>query len=419
MLGEELAQMQDPIAWSFREGEFPPVGIALPLQTCPNLRAGWKLSEVLIDNADTEFAFPDNEQPRYDAFFQENYDKHGFSKNDDKLMLIRNPTDFTDIGQLKLQTRPTKYSKTLFFKEYFRQNENSKRTAIETLVRKEGVCTFSSNLCMHATIVTADERILFVRRKPKVAYSAGRWAASVEENALPDDLKWSAPALHWGQRLLQEELSVGPDDYENNELRALAVFLETDVMNCSLCSVMPLKLNSAELTSLIDFPTADPHDHEFDQFCFLDFNESLREFADPTFEPRHPTTDYRLLLTYMHLFGRPQTIRQLSQIRPKQPKHGEPQIHTVPAQSRTDAKIKWQAHAAALVNRYPERSNKEIAAEVGVHPGQLSRSELFQQAAALARSTKFERPKGYVKTDPNTGQRAGIEAYDEDGDNDR
>lgn len=69
-------------------------------------------------------------------------------------------------------------------------------------------------------------------------------------------------------------------------------------------------------------------------------------------------------------------------------------------------KYEWLARAMMLVDEHTDWPDAKIARQVGVHPGTLSRSEYYRQAASMARGRKEEnRPRGEVYINPETGLR--------------
>jgi hypothetical protein len=74
-------------------------------------------------------------------------------------------------------------------------------------------------------------------------------------------------------------------------------------------------------------------------------------------------------------------------------------------------KLEWLAKAMLLVNKNPEKSDAQIAKEVGRHPSQLSRSNEYQAAAKYAREKAID--KGYRKAAADGG---GIESYSSEDD---
>ena len=66
-----------------------------------------------------------------------------------------------------------------------------------------------------------------------------------------------------------------------------------------------------------------------------------------------------------------------------------------------------------LVRDHPDWTDSKIATEVGRNPSQLSRNETYRLAAAMARGDKRGRPAGFVKFDPESGQRD-VDGFSED-----
>ena len=62
-------------------------------------------------------------------------------------------------------------------------------------------------------------------------------------------------------------------------------------------------------------------------------------------------------------------------------------------------RMEWLTRAILSVNKHPDWSDAEIARHVGVHRGTLTRNTTYRRAAALARGSKTDLPRGYVKTE--------------------
>jgi isopentenyldiphosphate isomerase len=159
---------------------------------------------------------------------------------------------------------------------------------------------------MHMVVVTSDNRLLLTQRSPKVEYYPGTWSASVEEQLLREDFKngEQATALNWGKRLLKEELGLEPDAYHNDNLRILSVFLESDILNISVCGYAELRINSVTFDTIIrGHPRTD---YEFTDWTFIELDKTY--LFSELFKPRrsyHPTSGYRFLQTLLKNFGTP------------------------------------------------------------------------------------------------------------------
>ena len=82
--------------------------------------------------------------------------------------------------------------------------------------------------------------------------------------------------------------------------------------------------------------------------------------------------------------------------------------------SKKAERVEWLARALLLVQEHPEWPDAEVARQVEKHPSTLSRNKTYQQAAAMARSSKKDRHRGFIVMDEDSGQRRGVVAYSDD-----
>ena len=85
----------------------------------------------------------------------------------------------------------------------------------------------------------------------------------------------------------------------------------------------------------------------------------------------------------------------------------------VPAVTKRQKRAKWLAEAMLLVSDHPDRSDRQIAKDVGKNPSTLSRSRVYQAAAALARGDTDKLKRGHITRDAETGL-TDVEAYADD-----
>lgn len=283
-------------------------GDALSMQDCPFLREGWPLDSVRLVLKDSEeFQMPVIHKSSYEDYIHREWDNKRFVDDRVKYMLSLNPTAFSDSPSLILELKRTKYSEMEYYRDNVASLASTRNTLIEDLVRGSRLPKFPHSLCMHLVVVTTDSQILLTKRSPKVAYFPSTWSASVEEQLATEDLDkrtGEASALHWGQRLLCEELGLDQDQYHSDNLRLLSVFLESDYLNVSLCAIVELRIDYSHLDSVI---SGQPRtDYEFSEWAFtpLDRRQLLSELIYPK-RSYHPTTGYRLLYTFLKYFGSP------------------------------------------------------------------------------------------------------------------
>lgn len=274
---------------------------AVSLQTCPELHRGWQASEVRLDHDTTRFTFPKEYEEPYQKYFEKCYQEKRFFDDRVKIMLTDNPIAFFNSPTLLLKTQETLYSQTHFY----RDNVATLIPKRDELIRKvfnELHILFPHSLCLHATVVTKDKKVLITKRSLKVAYFPGTWSCSAEEQLSHRDVEESPDRvmLKCFKRLLQEELRLGSETYNENNLRILSVFLLSDDLGICVCGHAVLDIDSAELNQIIE--SLPRTDYEFTEWVFLTHKELLDELFHPT-RPYHPTSGYRMLLTLIKRYG--------------------------------------------------------------------------------------------------------------------
>jgi pyrimidine deaminase RibD-like protein len=282
-------------------------GDALSLQDCPNVREGWPIGRVdLILEPEKQFELPPNLIESYKLYVSAHVQDRRFKDDKEKLMLAINPVSFSDSSSLALNVIRTTWFHIQFYKDNIATVPSLRDPLIDNLVRGSLRADFPNALCMHLIVITQDHKVLLTKRSPKVAYHPNSWSASVEEQLDIQDLdgKTETDCRAWAVRFLQEELGLGPEGYHADTIRILSVFLESDILGISLCTTVELSLSSDDLIPIL---RANPRtDYEFTEWAFLDCErESLMtELLNPS-KRYHPTTEYRLLMTFLKYFGPP------------------------------------------------------------------------------------------------------------------
>jgi len=123
--------------------------------------------------------------------------------------------------------------------------------------------------------------------------------------------KKSSEVLHWSQRALREELGLQAGTFDPKNIRILSVFLESDILNISLCCWVQLKIDSNTLAAILRMI---PHsDDELTAWSFIDCSES--ELIPEILWGRgvtsyHPTSQFRMLMALMKIKGLPKNAHQ-------------------------------------------------------------------------------------------------------------
>ena len=277
-------------------------GGELSLQTCPDLHRGWNMSTIQLSHDTTKFSLPDEYKQLYEKYFEKYKQEKRFFDDGIKYMVTHNPIAFSDSPTLKLQIKETKYSEI----QYYCDNIALIIPKRDALISKavNGSILFPHSLCMHAIVVTSNDKVLLTKRSRKVAYYPKAWACSVEEQLAYQDLQdgTDEAILKLGQRLLKEELGLEKTTYNNNNMRILSVFLESDCLNISLCAHIKLDIDSTELDKILKYePRAD---YEFTEWALIEYKELQDELFHPTRE-YHPSSGYRMLMALIKRYGEP------------------------------------------------------------------------------------------------------------------
>jgi len=276
---------------------------ALTLQRCPHLDTGWTAAEVSIHHSAYYFLIPAEHATDYTSF------RSGLSGEDGiKIMLSKNPISFTDSPRLILETQLTRFSVVQFYRNLTQASPVLRDQLAETLLRDLTV-TFPHSLCLEL-VVTRDDRLLRTKRSPKVTYDPGKWSCSIAEQMASVDISEGATegvVAHWLSRTLKEELGLYLSrDYDVANFRILSVFLESDIMNVSLCGIVRLDVDHRALAAILNPIVNAPRrkDDEFTAFDFVDWKDAYRDLRSATAAATYYTTSrYKMLMAALNRFG--------------------------------------------------------------------------------------------------------------------
>jgi transcriptional regulator with XRE-family HTH domain len=288
---------------------------AISLQNCPDLledrpglEKGWAVSAVQLYQDDSEtFALPARYKESYGQYVAEQYDDKGFYDDGEKFMLLYNPSSSSDSPTLRLHTRSTRWSEFQYYGDTIARVATQRRLLIDELIVGPSLCAhFPHSLCMGMVVITDDMKILRIKRSGKVINSRNLWAVSIDEQLSRSDLEGGETSVvtNWARRLLWEELALGTNRYEMDNIRISSVFLETDILNTSLSACAKLEIDSTTLDTLLQGPR--PDDEEFLMWDFLELRQDilLQEMIRPS-RAYHSTSRYHMLMTLLRFFGLP------------------------------------------------------------------------------------------------------------------
>lgn len=284
---------------------------SLTLAICPELHRGWKVSEIQLHHDTTSFSLPKKYKERYEEYKNRHFEKKRLFDDGIKIMFTRNPRVGTDSKTLVLHTQETSYSIVQFYRDNVAVNISERDRLIHAAVETE--LKFPHSVGAHIVVVTNDSKVLLTKRSQKVAYYPGTWSCSLEEQLSQADLQKGANTvmLDLIARALLEELGLGAEKYNKDNLRILSVFLESDILNVSVCGHVVLDMSSTELDNrLHGLPRAD---YEFHEWIFISHDELLKEIFEPE-RIYHPTSRYRMIMALLRQSGEPQIAKALQRM---------------------------------------------------------------------------------------------------------
>ncbi len=292
--------------------EFNAIGwnSAISLQTSPELHRGWQASEVRLAHNTVRFSLPEEYKQQYQEYHGKYFEEKNFRDDKVKIMLTNNPVAFSDSPTLKLKTRETLYSEGQFYHDNIAIIPKKRNELIRNAINGLKIL-FPHSLCLHIVIVTSDDEVLITKRSKKVSDYPGKWSCSIEERMTPEDIAQNQDeaVLKWFERSLKEELGLGRESYNENNLRVLSVFLESDILNISVCAHATLNISTAEMKRMLEIPRID---YEFDDWKFLTHKKLLDELFYPdSTRPYHPTSGYRMLMALIKRHGEPWMMSEL------------------------------------------------------------------------------------------------------------
>ena len=286
----------------------PNVGTAKTLRLCPEVKRGWLMGETRLNDDSTVFQMPTELEQLYKSYFAANYETKGFERDNERFMLVEVPLSLSDtVRKISLKTKRSRYSYSLFCAEVIAADPVRRAGLIKEINDTEIIRT-PHTFCLHLVVVTEDEKILITKRSPNLKWYPKTWACSIEEQLGIEDLSGGidGAVLHWGKRALLEELGVDQISYSDENLRLLSVFLESDILNVSLCGYAALNISSAQLSDTIKRKPR--KDNEFTDWSYVpNTDEALMAeiLTNRLDREYHPTSRYRMLMALLKRNGLP------------------------------------------------------------------------------------------------------------------
>ena len=286
-------------------------GTALSLRECPAITQGWRMADVRIKHSEGDwFQMPEEYRTRFERYYKQFYTEKRFADDREKFQVIRKPVAISDTPTLILETRSCRFSQVCFYRDEIAMDRVVRDPLIEQVVRGSGQANFPHVFALQLVVVTSDGKALIVKRPEDMAFMPGLWSCTIEEQLDRKDFEdggQDAAILNLGKRILREEMSLDDAAYDTDDLRLLSVALESDTLTMVICGYVKLHFNQAQLERwLHGIPK---EDLEFTAWEFLDVSRPrevlLAEARGSRRYSYHPTAGYRMVLMFMHRFGRP------------------------------------------------------------------------------------------------------------------
>lgn len=306
-LAEFFAARTDPIL-----DEVAHMGISWgscqTVTACPDLSAGWTSSDVRFSLDTSPYRWStlgrgvDTFSTRdlsneYETFRQGTFSER-YSTDARRLTLTRRPTAFSDQQSIRLDLRPTRWSQLQFFWSVLLTPELRKTCADRSLTEEQ--IAQPNSLCLHLIVQTDEGQILLTRAPAtKRDDHPSSWAASLGEQIDERDIAHldSGCLTRWVARALHEELFVADSEFDDDDVRALALIYEGEIANFALVTIVRIALTSTELERRIK--TATRPDNEFSDTRYVEIDE-IPGIVGGDMTAYHPTSGIRLLYAYIH-----------------------------------------------------------------------------------------------------------------------
>ncbi|MFN8376848.1 MAG: toll/interleukin-1 receptor domain-containing protein, partial [Anaerolineae bacterium] len=155
-------------------------GTCMSLAEHPALLHGksWAMKEVRLQHRPIKFTVPVDHKDAYQHYFDSSYDKKRFFDDGEKVMLEHVPHTSIDSPTLMLETLQTQYSVTKYYSEIIAPSLSDRDHIINTLI-EQGKVNCAHSFCMHAIIVTSDDKVLITQRSWRVAYYPSAWQCTL------------------------------------------------------------------------------------------------------------------------------------------------------------------------------------------------------------------------------------------------
>lgn len=285
---------------------------------CPHLIEGWKSEDIVIDNYDDIMLEMNQFDGLYDRYI-EFYNSKQFQQvifrgnNLARVMVKEFDTNYNrNQPRLFLKLKRSEWSQCSFIWKRFKVHEELLKEATDQLINKKGKL-YPNSFTLHLVVISSDNKIVLSRISNQkfndypdsIAATLGEQLEQIdfiEENSISEDF-----VNRWVKRACREEFGIVDNQLEIcfnlNSIRVLSLNYEGDIYNLSLLTTIKLNVSYNNFVEMIQHTF---QAKEASAFYGLDISDIPQFIFNEKYNNeffKHPSTDLRLLLVYLHTYG--------------------------------------------------------------------------------------------------------------------
>ncbi len=291
---------------------------------CKNIVEGWKADAIKVTDYDKLLYTVTDEKKEYEKYCgSSEFIKTMAAGNNLPTVMVSGYKMNYDKNspRLLLELKRTEWSQTSFFWKKCGEDDNYLKEQVKKHFNKDGPIQPHS-FCLHLIVETSDRKIALGKiSKNKFNDYPNTEAATIGEQIEIEDFLVEGKddfndnfVVAWVKRAFLEEFGISSDQYNDlvNEsmIRVLGLNFEGDIYNISLATIVRINYSAEnfkkELSKTFD-------EKEIIELRFIGYDEILEILLnyDTNKLQYHSSTYLRLLLTYLHRYGKKRTYSDL------------------------------------------------------------------------------------------------------------
>jgi hypothetical protein len=277
---------------------------ALELLRCPDFRAGWPADAIRVVYDSSVWELPSGHRERAKAWELANPNE----RSDPKVALRELHVDAEH--RLHCQLQATEWRQVRPLHEGPRLEESE-------LLRhqKNGCSLLLPNIgVVHVVASTRDKWLLSYRRSEQAHYHPAAWSSTYEEGLAPEDVVGDTVFQRAARRGLMEEVTEEWGAVGLEAFRLVSFIWERPLGNLAAVVVVDLPFSKEELPTHLSSDELDAGSVLVTPIARLREMLTDRPPTEPSRNPWHPTSRYRLLAAIAHFFGEDAAAKTLREV---------------------------------------------------------------------------------------------------------